>query len=89
MYTKHHSIGTYQFQYLLMLKENKFTQFLADFWFTVFLRLDLTLVVKSYLPVHLCYEFYKVEYVIVIDRTLKHVIKEFRENVAALKTQIS
>ena len=84
MYTKHH-----QFQYLLMLKENKFTQFLADFWFTVFLRLDLTLVVKSYLPVHLCYEFYKVEYVIVIDRTLKHVIKEFRENIAALKTQIS
>ena len=72
-----------------MLKENKLTQFLADFWFTVFLRLDLTLVVKSYLPVHLCYEFYKVEYVIVIDRTLKHVIKEFRENIAALKTQIS
>ena len=72
-----------------MLKENKLTQFLADFWFTVFLRLDLTLVVKLYLPVHMCYEFYKVEYVIVIDRTLVHVIKEFRENIAALKTQIS
>ena len=47
--------------------------------------------IKTYFSLHLgdeFYKFYKIERMIVIDGTLKHVTEEIRENMAALQTQI-
>ena len=44
--------------------------------------------IKTCFSLHLGDEFYKIERMIVIDGTLKHVTEEIRENMAALQTQI-
>ena len=72
-----------------MLKKNQFTKFFSYLWSTVLHRFDFTLVIKTYFSIHLRDEFYKIKHMIVIDRTLKHVIEEIRENVTPLQTQIS
>ena len=61
---------------------------ISYFYSTVLQRLDFTLMIKTYFSLHLGDEFYKIERMIVIDGTLKHVTEEIRENMAALQTQI-